>query len=70
MSRAAWINSVEVFNLYELMDDAYHKAIAARDSTTQQTSETEPPAPAAPAAEADPKEKKIKALQKKVSWII
>lgn len=68
VSRAAWINSVEVFNLHELMDDAYHKEIAARDSATHQKVETEPPTPVAPAVEIDPKEKKIKVLQKKVRF--
>ncbi|KAG9084503.1 hypothetical protein FRC06_004056 [Ceratobasidium sp. 370] len=32
VSRAAWNNSVETFNLYELMDEQYHKDIAARDA--------------------------------------
>ncbi|KAF8598168.1 hypothetical protein BDV93DRAFT_609958 [Ceratobasidium sp. AG-I] len=73
-SRAAWNNSVEVFNLHELMDDEYHKAIAARDSTlaTKPAVKVELPASpvaARPAAEVSPKEKKIKALQKKLQAI-
>ena len=54
------------------MDDEYQKAIAARDSTLVNKPVAEaklstPLAAAAPATEVDPKEKKIKALQKKVS---
>ncbi|QRV83286.1 TatD DNase family protein [Ceratobasidium sp. AG-Ba] len=72
VSRATWNNSVEMFNLHELMDEQYHKDIAARDaakaSVSAPVAKTQAtPAPAA--AELDPTEKKIKGLQKKLQAI-
>ncbi|KAG8787777.1 hypothetical protein FRC12_015278 [Ceratobasidium sp. 428] len=72
VSRAAWNNSVEMFNLHELMDEQYQSDIAARDATAAAVSEhpAEAEVTAAPApTEVDPQEKKIKGLQKKLQAI-
>jgi hypothetical protein len=70
VSRPAWNNSVEMFNLHELMDEEYHKDIAARDASAaapgQSAEAKTTPAPAV--VEVNAKEKKIKTLQKKVSY--
>ncbi|KAG9128018.1 hypothetical protein FRC07_006132 [Ceratobasidium sp. 392] len=71
VSRVTWNNSVEMFNLHELMDDQYHKDIAARDAAgavSEQTAEAEvAPVSVPAAAEVDPQEKKTKGLQKKAT---
>ncbi|KAG8716991.1 hypothetical protein FRC09_014915 [Ceratobasidium sp. 395] len=72
VSRAAWNNSVEMFNLHELMDEQYQNDVVARGATSAAVSEhpaevevTPAPAP----TEVDPQEKKIKGLQKKLQAI-
>jgi hypothetical protein len=77
VSRAAWNNSVEMYNLHELMDEEYHKDIAARDA--MRGAKVEPSAQVTGSdgilgevevkevAELDPKEKKVRTIQKKVS---
>ncbi|QRW24647.1 TatD DNase family protein [Rhizoctonia solani] len=75
VSRAAWNNTVEMYDLHELMDAEYHEDIAARDASKDKPVEnggvvdggamdvkTE-------AKEVDPTEKKIRILKKKLQAI-
>ncbi|KAG9084502.1 hypothetical protein FRC06_004055, partial [Ceratobasidium sp. 370] len=71
VSRATWNNSVEMFNLHELMDEQYRKDIAVRDAVIAapvQQVEVEA-APAQVAVEVDPKDKRVRGLQKKLQAI-
>lgn len=72
VSRAAWNNSIEMYNLHELMDDEYHKDIVARGTQQVPPGQSEElcvvdGVEAKEATTLDPKQKKIKALQKKVN---
>ncbi|KAH7334389.1 hypothetical protein B0J17DRAFT_673142 [Rhizoctonia solani] len=74
VSRAAWNNTVEIYNLHELMDDEYRGDIAARGAPEEiPVQKTEPTkgetVEGKEEAEVDPKEKKIKALKKKLQAI-
>ncbi|CAE6542159.1 unnamed protein product [Rhizoctonia solani] len=75
VSRAAWNNTVEMYDLHELMDDEYRRDIAARDAPNDKPVETNGVVVGGTvegkeeAAEVDPKEKKIRALKKKLQAI-
>ncbi|KEP47627.1 TatD DNase domain protein [Rhizoctonia solani 123E] len=74
VSRAAWNNTVEMYDLYELMDDEYRGDIATRDAPRDKPVDTNGVVEGAATevkeeADVDPNEKKIKILKKKLQAI-
>ncbi|CCO28290.1 TatD DNase domain containing 1 [Rhizoctonia solani AG-1 IB] len=69
VSRAAWNNTVEMYDLHELMDEEYHNDIKTRDAPKDDPVENggTVESGAMEVKEVDPKEKKLRTLKKKAS---